>query len=58
MSLYDAVVLATGATRDRRLNIPGEDLRGVLGSAAFTGWYNEHPEQQPPGKRLVYVRRS
>ncbi len=25
MSLYDAVVLATGASRDRRLNIPGEE---------------------------------
>ncbi len=28
LSLYDAVVLATGAARDRRLGIPGEDLAG------------------------------
>ena len=48
MSLYDAVVLATGASRDRRLNIPGEELRGVLGSGAFTGWYNGHPDGQVP----------
>jgi NADPH-dependent glutamate synthase beta subunit-like oxidoreductase len=46
MSLYDAVVLATGATRDRRLGIPGEGLPGVTGSSAFTGWYNGRPESQ------------
>lgn len=43
-SLYDAVVLATGAPRDRPLDIPGADLPGVIGSAAFVGWYNGHPE--------------
>ena len=42
--LYDAVVLATGAPHDRTLGIPGEDLPGVVGSAAFVGWYNGHPE--------------
>jgi ferredoxin--NADP+ reductase len=51
MSLYDAVVLATGATRDRRLGIPGEDLPGVVGSSAFTGWYNGHPDRQIPSVR-------
>src|SRR5450759_3053596 len=48
MALYDAVALATGASRDRRLNIPGEDLPGVVGSGAFTGWYNCHPDHRPP----------
>jgi ferredoxin--NADP+ reductase len=43
MSLYDAVVLATGAARDRRLGIPREDLPGVTGSGSFVGWYNRHP---------------
>lgn len=42
--LYDAVVLATGAPADRLLGIPGEDLPGVIGSAAFVGWYNGHPD--------------
>jgi ferredoxin--NADP+ reductase len=42
--LYDAVVLATGAPRDRPLDLPGEDLANVFGSAAFVGWYNGHPE--------------
>jgi ferredoxin--NADP+ reductase len=41
---YDAVVLATGAPNDRRLGIPGDDLPGVIGSAAFVGWYNGHPD--------------
>jgi ferredoxin/flavodoxin---NADP+ reductase len=44
MALYDAVVLATGAPHDRALDIPGEDLPGVMGSAAFVGWYNGHPD--------------
>jgi NADPH-dependent glutamate synthase beta subunit-like oxidoreductase len=42
--LYDAVVLATGAPHDRALGIPGADLPGVIGSAAFVGWYNGHPD--------------
>jgi ferredoxin--NADP+ reductase len=42
--LYDAVVLATGAPLDRPLEIPGADLPGVVGSAAFVGWYNGHPD--------------
>jgi NADPH-dependent glutamate synthase beta subunit-like oxidoreductase len=42
--LYDAVVLATGAPNDRRFDVPGGDLPGVFGSAAFVGWYNGHPD--------------
>lgn len=41
---YDAVVLATGASVDRKLGIPGDDKPGVLGVAAFVGWYNGHPD--------------
>ena len=58
--LYDAVVLATGAPNDRKLDIPGGDLPGVLGSAAFVGWYNGHPDfadLAPPlgGKHVVVI---
>ncbi len=58
--LYDAVILATGAPNDRRLGIEGDDLPGVIGSAAFVGWYNGHPDHsdlQPPldGKHIVVV---
>ena len=42
--LYDAVILATGAPNDAPLDIAGADLPGVVGSAAFVGWYNGHPE--------------
>ena len=51
LGLYDAVVLATGAPADRPLGVPGDDLPGVIGSAAFVGWYNGHPdfaELRPP----------
>ena len=44
LDLYDAIILATGAPNDRPLEIPGGDLPGVIGSAAFVGWYNGHPE--------------
>jgi ferredoxin--NADP+ reductase len=41
---YDAVVLAVGAPTDRKLGIPGDDKKGVYGSADFVGWYNGHPD--------------
>jgi NADPH-dependent glutamate synthase beta subunit-like oxidoreductase len=44
VQLYDAVILATGAPNDAPLGIEGDDLPGVIGSAAFVGWYNGHPE--------------
>lgn len=44
LALYHAVVIATGAPADRKLGIAGEDLPGVIGSAAFVGWYNGHPD--------------
>jgi len=44
MALYDAVILATGAPHDRTLDLEGAGLGNVLGSAAFVGWYNGHPE--------------
>lgn len=58
--LYDAVVLATGAPHDRTLGLPGSDLAGVYGSAAFVGWYNGHPDfadLDPPldGRDVVIV---
>jgi ferredoxin--NADP+ reductase len=59
-TLYDAVVLATGAPKDRNLGIEGDGLAGVVGSAAFVGWYNGHPDfagLNPPldGRHIVVV---
>ena len=44
MQIYDAVVLSVGAPHDKPIGIPGDDLPGVLGSGAFVGWYNGHPD--------------
>ena len=41
---YDAVVLATGASKGRKLGIPGEDLKNSLSAAEFVPWYNAHPD--------------
>ncbi|KIH86856.1 ferredoxin--NADP+ reductase [Sporothrix brasiliensis 5110] len=40
---YDAIVFAYGASRDRKLGVPGEDLRGVYAARDFVGWYNGLP---------------
>lgn len=38
------MLFAYGASRDRRLNIPGEDLKGIISARDFVGWYNGLPE--------------
>src|SRR5581483_7402865 len=44
---YDAVIYATGAMRDRRLGIPGEDLPGSHAATDFVNWYCGHPDVEP-----------
>jgi ferredoxin/flavodoxin---NADP+ reductase len=41
---YDAVIVCTGAALDRRMGIPGEDLRGSFSATEFVAWYNGHPD--------------
>ncbi|MEZ4711237.1 MAG: FAD-dependent oxidoreductase [Caldilineaceae bacterium] len=41
---YDQIIYAVGAQSDRRLGIPGEDLRGSLSATEFVAWYNGHPD--------------
>lgn len=41
---YDAIVFACGAQTDRRLGIPGEDLKGSYTATEFVAWYNGHPD--------------
>lgn len=43
-SSYHAVVLATGAPLGKPLDLPGEDLPGVLRASEVVGWYNGHPD--------------
>jgi len=47
LGAYDAVVYATGAMRDRRLGIPGEDLPGSHAATDFVNWYCGHPDVEP-----------
>lgn len=41
---YDAILFASGAALDRRLDIPGEDLPGSFSATEFVAWYNGHPD--------------
>jgi len=43
---YHVVVIACGASTDRRLGIPGEHLPGSHTATEFVGWYNGHPDYQ------------
>ncbi|RFU88369.1 ferredoxin-NADP reductase [Streptomyces triticagri] len=49
---HDAVIYAVGASTDRRLGIPGEDLPGSVSATAFVSWYNGHPEAAPDAPDL------
>lgn len=41
---HHAVMYATGASEDRRLAIPGENLAGSCAATEFVAWYNGHPD--------------
>lgn len=41
---YDAVVFTYGASSDRRLGIPGEDLEGSVAATELVAWYCGHPD--------------
>ncbi|GAA4477545.1 FAD-dependent oxidoreductase [Rhodococcus olei] len=41
---HHAVIYAVGASTDRALGIPGEDLPGADSATNFVAWYNGHPD--------------
>lgn len=43
---YDAILFSYGASEDRKLGIPGEDMSGVFSAREFVGWYNALPQFQ------------
>ncbi|MFB6905605.1 FAD-dependent oxidoreductase [Streptomyces bacillaris] len=49
---HDAVIYAVGASTDRRLGIPGEELPGSASATSFVAWYNAHPEVAPDSVSL------
>ncbi|MFI8413024.1 FAD-dependent oxidoreductase [Paeniglutamicibacter gangotriensis] len=42
--MYDAVIFATGAIKDARMEIPGIELEGSFGAADFVSWYDGQPD--------------
>ncbi len=58
-SVYDVVVYTVGASTDRTLGVPGEDLPGSTSATHFVAWYNGHPEARQPStldhERVVVV---
>ncbi len=41
---HHAVMYTCGAETDRKLGIPGEELKGSYTATEFVGWYNGHPD--------------
>jgi len=46
MSHYHAIIVATGAESDRKMNIPGEACIGSHTATEFVAWYNGQPSYQ------------
>jgi ferredoxin--NADP+ reductase len=42
--LYNAVIFTYGASRDRSLGIPGEELDGSVAATDLVAWYCGHPD--------------
>ena len=60
MAHHHAVIYAVGASSDRRLGVPGEDLPGSHAATDFVAWYNGHPDYAErqfdlTGERAVIV---
>ncbi|MFD0683443.1 FAD-dependent oxidoreductase [Actinomadura fibrosa] len=53
---HDAVIYAVGASGDRRLGVPGEDLPGAVAATSFVAWYNGHPDVAPDAVDLSTER--
>ena len=54
---YHGIIYATGAQTDRKLGIPGEDLRNSYAATEFVGWYNGHPDYRDFDFDLTGVKR-
>lgn len=57
---HHAVIYAYGANGERLMDVPGEDLPGVVGAMSFVGWYNGHPDHvglapDLSGRRAVVI---
>ena len=50
---FDAVLLAVGAQRSQRLDVPGEDLQGVIPATTFLKDFNLNPDTHVEGDVAV-----
>ncbi|EGR27084.1 NADPH adrenodoxin oxidoreductase, putative [Ichthyophthirius multifiliis] len=41
---YSAIIYSYGAQNDKKLGIPGEDLKNVFSGRQLVNWYNGHPD--------------
>jgi ferredoxin--NADP+ reductase len=56
---FDAVIYTFGASRDRRLGIPGEDLPGSIAATDLVAWYTGHPDAtRGPIEEVLRATRS
>ena len=53
---YHQICFMIGAQTDRRLGIPGEDLRGSHAATEFVAWYNGHPDYRDRAFDLAVER--
>jgi ferredoxin/flavodoxin---NADP+ reductase len=56
LARHHAVIYAIGAASDRRLDIPGADLPGVVSATELVGWYNGHPDHRDRPLDLSHPR--
>ncbi len=54
---YRGIIYAVGAQTDRKLGIPGEDLRNSFAATEFVGWYNGHPDYHDYDFDLTGIKR-
>jgi ferredoxin--NADP+ reductase len=53
---YQAIIYTVGASSDRNLGIPGEDLPGSLSATEFVAWYNGLPDAAGKTMKLDDIR--
>ena len=53
---YHVVLYTIGTATDKRLGIPGEELRGSHPATEFVAWYNGHPDHRPRGRPAGQAR--
>ncbi|MFD9669942.1 pyridine nucleotide-disulfide oxidoreductase [Rhodococcus sp. NPDC059968] len=43
-AMYHTTIVSAGCPGNRKLDLPGEELRGSIAASSFVSWYNGHPD--------------